>query len=133
VRTTEKTTSASRTDLRIGTHGSGWGAALLGIVLLLAVVAAGCGGRGDTASSGAATEVEDALYGLGTTQLIDCTSLGSVDVSGADRDVARCSFEEEESGDGSMRQRSGCFVVEDGRAVDVTRDVPESIDCVTSP
>lgn len=97
---------------------------------VLVLAAAGCGSGSTT--SGAAEEVEKALYGLGTTQLIDCVALGTVAVAGTQREVARCSFEEEESGDGSMRLRGGCFVVEEGRAVDVTREVPEDVDCVTS-
>jgi len=115
-------------------HGSRW--LLAAIVAVLALAAAGCGGS-DTENAGsddqaaAVREVEDALYGLGTTQLIDCVGLGIVPVAGVDRAVVRCSFEEEKSGDGSMRSRAGCFVAEDGRAIDVTRDVPEVVDCVT--
>jgi hypothetical protein len=122
--------------VRMPRNGSRWLVALIGVVTLFA---AGCGGDAvttqDSEQAAAAREVEDALYGLGTTQLIDCVALGTLPVAGVDREVVRCSFEEEESGDGSMRQRSGCFVAEAGRALDVTRDVPDAVDCVvpTSP
>jgi hypothetical protein len=134
VRTTVHKTRANLAGLRMPEHGS---RRLLAVaVAVLALATAGCGG-GDEASgdeaAAAAREVEKAIFGLGTTQLIDCVGLGAVAVNGVERLVARCSFEEEESGDGSMRARAGCFVAEEGRAVDVTRDVPETVDCVTSP
>ena len=77
--------------------------------------------------------VEQALYEQGGTQEISCESLGAVAVAGVSRDVARCMFQEEKEASGKMRARGGCFVLEDGAAVDVTMKVPEGVTCFTTP
>jgi hypothetical protein len=68
---------------------------------------------------------------MGNTQGVSCENLGTVDVSGVSRDVARCSFSEEKSGSGEMRSRGGCFALEDGTVIDVTLDMPADVTCFT--
>ena len=110
-------------------------------VAAIAIAAAGCGG-GESSSTGSGTTaddspvvaaVEQALYEQGGTQAISCESLGSVAVAGVSREVARCMFEEEKNDSGEMRARGGCFVVEDGAAVDVTMKVPADVTCFIKP
>lgn len=104
------------------------------LALLLAVLAAGCGGS-DSASqadTSAAASIEKALYEKGDTQEVSCESLGTVDVGGVSREVARCSFTEEKDGAGEMRAKAGCFVLENGAPLDVTMDVPSDVSCVKS-
>jgi hypothetical protein len=110
-------------------------------VAVLALAAAGCGG-GDSSSTESGTtapdspvvaSVEQALYNRGGTQTISCESLGAVAVAGVSREVTRCMFEEEKDASGEMRARGGCFVVEDGAAVDVTMKVPADVTCFTKP
>ena len=103
----------------------------------LAALSAGCGG-GDSGAGGStaaetsvAAAVEQALYEKGDTQEISCESLGAVEVAGVSREVARCSFSEEKDGAGEMRARGGCFVLENGAALDVTMDVPADVTCFT--
>lgn len=78
-----------------------------------------------------AASVEKALYEKGDTQEVACESLGTVDVSGVSREVARCTFTEEKDGAGEMRARAGCFVLENGAPLDVTMDVPADVSCFT--
>jgi hypothetical protein len=112
--------------------------ALLAAVAALVALAAGCGGDDSTsaetnASDGSlAASVEQALYEKGDTQEVSCESLGTVDVAGVSREVARCSFTEEKDGAGEMRAKAGCFVLEDGAPLDVTMDVPADVSCVKS-
>lgn len=104
------------------------------LALLLAVLAAGCGGS-DSASqadTSAAASIEKALYEKGDTQEVSCETLGTVDVGGVSREVARCSFTEEKDGAGEMRAKAGCFVLENGAPLDVTMDVPADVSCVKS-
>mgnify|MGYP000223942492 CR=1 FL=1 len=104
-------------------------------VALLALLAAGCGGGegGETQADGSfAGAVEEALFAKGDTQEISCESLGTVAVSGVQREVARCSFTEEKDAAGEMRARGGCFALEEGLPVDVTMAVPAGVSCVTS-
>lgn len=124
-----------RTGRRMRPHGSR-SAALL-FVAAAALVAAGCGGGGDGADeAGAPTTavaaVEQALFEQGTTQQIECESLGVLPVSGVEREVVRCSFEQEESQAGEMRPRAGCFVADGGKALDVTGELPPDVTCFTS-
>ena len=88
-------------------------------------------GDSTAAEPSVAAAVEQALYEKGDTQEISCESLGSVEVAGVSREVARCSFSEEKDGAGEMRARGGCFVLEDGAALDVTMDVPADVTCFT--
>ena len=111
--------------------------ATLTAVAALAGLAAGCGG-GDSSDAGStatdtsvAATVEKALYEMGDTQGVSCESLGTVDVSGVSREVARCSFSEEKDGAGAMRARGGCFVLDGGTALDVTMDIPADVTCFT--
>lgn len=107
------------------------------MVAVLVALAAGCSGGDSPAGESTATAspvvaaVEKSLYGKGDTQEVSCESLGTVEVAGVSREVARCSFSEEKNGAGEMRARGGCFVVEDGAALDVTTDVPAEITCFT--
>jgi hypothetical protein len=110
-------------------------------VAAIAIAAAGCGG-GESSSTGSGTtandsslvaSVEKALYDQGGTQQISCESLGAVAVAGVSREVARCMFEEEKDVSGEMRARGGCFVIEDGAAVDVTMKVPADVTCFIKP
>ena len=111
--------------------------AALATAAALAALAAGCGGSDSGAGDSTAAEtsvaaaVEQALYEKGDTQEISCESLGTVEVAGVSREVARCSFSEEKDGAGEMRARGGCFVLEDGVALDVTMDVPADVTCFT--
>ncbi len=111
--------------------------AALAAAAALAALAAGCGGSESEAGDSTAAEasvaaaVEKALYEKGDTQEISCESLGTVEVAGVSREVARCSFSEEKDGAGEMRARGGCFVVADGVALDVTMDVPADVTCFT--
>jgi hypothetical protein len=111
--------------------------AAFAVAAALGALAAGCGGSDSEAGDSTAAEasvaaaVEQALYEKGDTQEISCESLGTVEVAGVSREVARCSFSEEKDGAGEMRARGGCFVLEDGAALDVTMDVPADVTCVT--
>lgn len=111
--------------------------AALAVAAALAGLAAGCGDGDSSAGDSTATEtsvaaaVETALYEKGDTQEVSCESLGTIEVSGVSREVARCSFSEEENGAGEMRARGGCFVLENGTALDVTMDVPADVTCFT--
>jgi hypothetical protein len=111
--------------------------AALATVAALAALAAGCGGSDSGAGDSTAAEnsvaaaVEQALYEKGDTQELSCESLGTVEVAGVSREVARCSFSEEKDGAGEMRARGGCFVLENGAALDVTMDVPADVTCFT--
>jgi hypothetical protein len=111
--------------------------AALAAAAALAALAAGCGGSESEAGDSTAAEasvaaaVEKALFEKGDTQEISCESLGTVEVAGVSREVARCSFSEEKDGAGEMRARGGCFVVADGVALDVTMDVPADVTCFT--
>jgi len=106
-------------------------------VAALAALVTGCGGGDSTAGESTATDssvaaaVEKALYEKGDTQEVSCESLGTVEVAGVSREVARCSFSEEKDGAGEMRARGGCFVVENGAPLDVTMDVPADVTCFT--
>ena len=106
-------------------------------VAAVAALVTGCGGGDSTAGEGTATgssvpaAVEKALYEKGDTQGVSCESLGTVEVGGVAREVARCSFSEEKDGAGKMRARGGCFVVENGAPLDVTMDVPADVTCFT--
>lgn len=104
------------------------------LAVLLAALATGCGGSDSPteADTSAAAAVEQALYEKGDTQEVSCESLGTVDVAGVSREVARCSFTEEKDGAGEMRARAGCFVLENGAPLDVTMDVPADVSCVKS-
>ena len=112
--------------------------AIFAVVATLGAVAAGCGSgssAADEETSGEASvaaAVEKALYEKGDTQEVACESLGTVEVAGVSREVARCSFSEEENGAGEMRARGGCFVLEDGSPLDVTMDVPAEVTCFTT-
>lgn len=114
------------------------GPAVLAAAGVLAAVAAGCGGddnaTGEATSAGTsvAAEVEQALYEKGDTQEVACETVGTVEVSGVPREVARCSFTEEKEAAGEMRARAGCFVLENGAPLDVTMDVPADVSCVKS-
>jgi hypothetical protein len=111
--------------------------AALATAVALAALATGCGGSDSDAGDSAAAEqsvaaaVEKALYEKGDTQELSCESVGTVEVAGVSREVARCSFTEEKDGAGEMRARGGCFVLEDGVALDVTMDVPADVTCFT--
>ena len=125
--------SATTSDARIT---RGRRLATLAVVAGLAGLAAGCGddsSAADTATLDAslAATVEKGLYEKGDTQSVSCESLGTVVVSGVSREVARCSFSEEETGAGEMRARGGCFVLEEGSPLDVTMDVPADVTCFT--
>jgi len=111
--------------------------AALAAAAAFAALAAGCGGSESEAGDSTAAEasvaaaVEKALFEKGDTQEISCESLGTVEVAGVSREVARCSFSEEKDGAGEMRARGGCFVLADGAALDVTMDVPADVTCFT--
>lgn len=111
--------------------------AALAAAAALAALAAGCGGSDSEAGDSTAAEasvaaaVEKALFEKGDTQEISCESLGTVEVAGVSREVARCSFSEEKDGAGEMRARGGCFVLANGVALDVTMDVPADVTCFT--
>lgn len=104
------------------------------LAALLAVLAAGCGGSDSapSADTSSAAAIEKALYEKGDTQEVSCESLGTVDVGGVSREVARCSFTEEKDGAGEMRAKAGCFALENGAPLDVTMDVPSDVSCVKS-
>jgi hypothetical protein len=82
------------------------------------VLAAGCGG--DDTGSGDVAAVEAAVVGIGTTQNVSCSELGSEAVGGVERMVYTCGFDEEISGQaGEMRAARRCYVLrEDGATVD---------------
>lgn len=125
------------TAISNGTRRGGRLTALVAAVAL-AALAAGCGSDRSAGDSGAtdtsvAAAVETALYAKGDTQEVACESLGTVDVSGVSREIARCSFGEEEDGAGEMRARGGCFVLENGTPLDVTTGVPAGVACFTKP
>ena len=96
-----------------------------------AVASDSAAGDSTAAETSVAAAVEQALYEKGDTQELSCESLGTVEVAGVSREVARCSFSEEKDGAGEMRARGGCFVLEDGAALDVTMDVPADVTCFT--
>ncbi len=103
---------------------------------VLCFVAAGCGNDESstgttTGTTSVASAVEQALYREANTQEIACESLGRILVGGVSREVARCSFTQEENDAGEMRARGGCFVLENGSALDVTTDVPADVTCFT--
>jgi hypothetical protein len=111
--------------------------ATLAAIAVLTGLAAGCGGDDSTSGNSTAADtsvagtVEKSLYDMGNTQGVSCENLGTVEVSGVSREVARCSFSEEKDGAGEMRSRGGCFALENGTVLDVTLDVPADVTCFT--
>jgi hypothetical protein len=103
--------------------------------LAAALVAAGCGGDGGSASDEDIAAVEAGVVALGTTQNVSCEELGTEPVGGVERVVFTCGFDEEVTQAGEMRAARRCFVLEDDRSVtDVTADLRDAGSCpVTSP
>ena len=112
----------------------------LAVIAVLAALATGCGGERLAVRHECSRPTHRlpersrrSLYDAGNTQGVSCESLGTVDVAGVSREVARCSFSEEKNGSGEMRARGGCFALEDGAAIDVTLDMPADVTCFTKP
>ena len=111
--------------------------AALAATAALVGLGAGCSGSDSSsdpssaADASVASTIEKSLYEAGDTQGISCENLGTFDVAGVSREVARCSFSEEKNGSGAMRSRGDCFALDDGVVTDVTLDMPAGVICFT--
>jgi hypothetical protein len=99
-------------------------------VLMLALTVAGCGGSNEPAAD--AKPVEEAIFQGGIAQNIDCEPVGDFAVRGSEQPVFGCSYEEEKSMSGAMRAVDRCYVLEHGKLVDVTNELPAGTHCTIS-